>query len=336
MAERSELIAEFLATAGWPGVEPKPLAADASFRRYYRLFRDGETAVLMDAPPPEDVGAFHRVQGLLCDLGFSAPRAVGVDQAAGLMLLEDLGDRTFTRALAEGADEGALYRLAVDLLIALHERFAPELSAGSGLPSYDDTRLLEEAALLVDWYLPALGRAPTTALRTAYQDAWRAVLPEARKVPDTLVLRDFHVDNLMVVEGRRGIAACGLLDFQDAVLGPVTYDLVSLLEDVRRDVSPALVDELRGRYLAAAPTLDRAAFEASYAILGAQRNAKIVGIFTRLCRRDGKADYLKHIARTWRLLESDLAHPALAPVKAWFDREVPPETRVTPTAEERP
>lgn len=337
MVERAAVIADFLAAAGWPGVEPKPLAADASFRRYYRLCRDGETAVLMDAPPPkEDVGAFHRVQNLLCDLGFSAPRAVGVDEAAGLMLLEDLGDRTFTRALAEGADEGALYRLAVDLLIALHERFTPELAAGTGLPPYDDERLLEESALLVDWYLPALGRAPTAAARTAYQDAWLAVLPDARKVPDTLVLRDFHVDNLMVVEGREGIAACGLLDFQDAVLGPVTYDLVSLLEDVRRDVSPSLMEELRARYLAAAPAIDRAAFEASYAILGAQRNAKIVGIFTRLCRRDGKADYLKHIARTWRLLESDLAHPALAPVKAWFDREVPPEIRVTPTAEEGP
>jgi len=337
VAERAKVIADFLAAAGWPGVEPKPLAADASFRRYYRLFRDGETAVLMDAPPPqEDVGAFHRVQSLLCGLGFSAPRALGFDQAAGLMLLEDLGDRTFTRALAEGADERALYRLAVDLLIALHQRFTPELPAGSDLPPYDDTRLLEEAALLVDWYLPALGRPPTAAQRGAYEDAWRAVLPEARKVPDTLVLRDFHVDNLMVVEGRQGIAACGLLDFQDAVLGPVTYDLVSLLEDVRRDVSPALAVELRGRYLAAAPTLERAAFEASYAILGAQRNAKIVGIFTRLCRRDGKADYLKHIARTWRLLESDLAHPALAPVKAWFDREVPPDTRVTPTAKEHP
>jgi aminoglycoside/choline kinase family phosphotransferase len=335
VAERAALIADFLAAAGWPGVEPEPLAADASFRRYYRLFRDGETAVLMDAPPPrENVGAFHRVQRLLCDLGFSAPRAVRVDETAGLMLLEDLGDRTFTRALAEGADEAALYRLAVDLLIALHRGFTARQAAG--LPPYDDARLLEEAVLLVDWYLPALGRPPTAAGRAAYLEAWRAVLPLAREVPDTLVLRDFHVDNLMVLEGREGIAACGLLDFQDAVLGPVTYDLVSLLEDVRRDVSPALVDELRARYLAGAPALDRAAFEASYAVLGAQRNAKIIGIFTRLCRRDGKARYLEHIPRTWRLLEGDLGHPALAPVKAWFDRELPAGTRTVPTAEEQP
>ena len=334
MADRADLTARFLAEAGWPGATPRPLAADASFRRYFRLVRDGESAVLMDAPPPhEDVAAFHRVQRLLCDLGFSAPRALRVDETAGLMLLEDLGDRTFTRALAEGAPEGALYRLAVDLLIALHRTFAPEPGGGTELLPYDDTRLLDEAALLTDWYLPALGRAPAPAQRKAYLAAWGAVLPIARRVPDTLVLRDYHVDNLMVVDGRDGVAACGLLDFQDAVLGPLSYDLVSLLEDVRRDVPAKLVAEMRERYLAGMPGVDRAAFDASYAVLGAQRNAKIIGIFTRLCRRDGKPEYLRHIPRTWRLLEGDLAHPALDPVRTWFDREVPGDARRAPDAE---
>ncbi len=332
MAERAARIAQFLTEAGWANVEPKPLAADASFRRYYRMCRDGQSAVLMDAPPPhENVRAFHEVQRLLRDLGFSAPRAICVDESAGLMLLEDLGDRTFTRALAEGADEGALYRLAVDLLIALHGRLKPE--QGEGLPPYDDARLLEEAVLLTDWYLPALGRTPVASARDAYLEAWRSVFPVARGVPETLVLRDYHVDNLMVLEGREGTDACGLLDFQDAVRGPLTYDLVSLLEDVRRDVSADLVAELRERYLAGMPSLDRAAFEASYEVLGAQRNAKIIGIFTRLCRRDGKPQYLRHIPRTWRLLEAELAHPALAPVKAWFDREVPRDMRTVPSDE---
>jgi aminoglycoside/choline kinase family phosphotransferase len=334
MADRTHLTARFLAEAGWPGVTPRPLAADASFRRYFRLTRDGESAVLMDAPPPhEDVAAFHRVQRLLCDLGFSAPRALGVDEAAGLMLLEDLGDRTFTRALAEGAPEEALYRLAVDLLIQLHRAFVPRPGGGAELPPYDDTRLLDEALLLTDWYLPALGRSPSPAKREGYLAAWRAVLPVARRVPETLVLRDYHVDNLMVLDGRDGVAACGLLDFQDAVLGPLSYDLVSLLEDVRRDVPAKLVAEMRARYLAGMPGLDRTAFDASYAVLGAQRNAKIIGIFTRLCRRDGKPDYLRHIPRTWGLLEADLAHPALGPVRAWFDREVPGDARRTPDAE---
>ncbi len=334
MSAREDLIAGFLAAAGWPGVTPELLAADASFRRYFRLVRNSESAVLMDAPPPqENVRAFHQVQRLLLDLGLSAPRPIRVDEAAGLMLLEDLGDRTFTRALAEGAPEGELYRLAVDLLIELHGQFSPDRAVAAGLPPYDEARLLDEALLLIDWYLPALGRAPAPRSREAYIDAWRRVLPAARGVPDSLVLRDYHVDNLMVVEGRGGVASCGLLDFQDAVLGPVTYDLVSLLEDVRRDVSPALVSELRARYLAGFPGLDHAAFAASYAVLGAQRNAKIIGIFTRLCRRDGKPDYLHHIPRTWRLLEGDLAHPALGPVADWFAREIPAGARVVPAAE---
>ena len=330
-ATRIKTIDDFLARCGWAAAERETLAGDASFRRYDRLMKDGSSAVLMDAPPPhEDVGAFDRIDRLLLDLGFSAPRPYGVDLAAGLMLLEDLGDRTFTRALDSGADEAALYRLAVDLLIELHKRFD---RPAEGVPPYDDLRLLDEALLLTDWYMPAIsGRETPAAQRAAYVDAWRAVFPIARAVPDTLVLRDFHVDNLIVVDGREGLDSCGLLDFQDAVIGPVSYDLVSLLEDARRDVSPAVVADGMARYLVAFPDLDRAAFEASYAVLGAQRNAKIIGIFTRLWRRDGKPQYLAHIPRVWRLLEGDLAHPALAGVKAWFDEAVPPAQRRAPEA----
>ena len=330
--ERERLIARFLAGAGWGDAERRLLAADASFRRYDRLVRKHETAVLMDAPPPqENVAAYHRVDRLLTGQGFSAPRTYAVDETAGFMLLEDLGDRTFTRALADGADEAALYRLAVDLLIALHRHFPPDSLGPSGLPPYDDQRLLAEALLLPDWYLPAVtGGRPDEAVREAYIEAWRGALPLAHGVPDTLVLRDYHVDNLMVVDGREGIAACGLLDFQDAVIGPISYDLVSLLEDARRDVSGALAKAMLARYLDAFPALDREALRASYALLGAQRNAKIIGIFTRLCRRDGKPQYLTHIPRVWRLLEGDLAHPALAEVKAWFDRVLPPGSRRMP------
>ena len=330
--ERATLIGAFLADTDWRGEAPRPLAADASFRRYFRLSRPGRSAVLMDAPPPqENVQAFHRVQQLLCELGFSAPRLLKLDEAAGLMLLEDLGDRTFTRALAEGEAEAPLYRLAVDLLLDLHRRFEP--ARGAGLPPYDDQRLLEEALLLTDWYLPALGRPATAEARDDYIIAWRAVFPAARSAPDTLVLRDYHVDNLMLVAGRSGLQACGLLDFQDAVLGPAAYDLVSLLEDVRRDVSEELAKDMLTHYLAGRGDLDAERFRASYAVLGAQRNAKIIGIFTRLCRRDGKPHYLKHIPRTWRLLEGDLAHPALAPVKDWFERHVPEELRQVPSSE---
>lgn len=331
-ANRDALIDAFLASAGWSGARRVLLAADASFRRYDRVTRGARRAVLMDAPPPrENVQDFLRIARQLLDLGLSAPRPLHLDEPAGLLLLEDFGDRTFTRALSEGAAEAELYRLAIDVLIALHRAWRPGMPAAEALPPYDEARLLDEVALLPAWFLPAVrGEATPAAPGESYLEAWRAVLPLAHGAPDTLVLRDYHVDNLMLVEGRDGIAACGLLDFQDAVIGPMSYDVVSLLEDARRDISPTIVEAMLTRYLDAFPDLDRAAFLDSYAVLGAQRAAKIIGIFTRLCRRDAKPQYLRHIPRVWRLLEADLEKPALAPVKAWFDREIPAAQRVAP------
>jgi aminoglycoside/choline kinase family phosphotransferase len=330
MAERAAAITAFLAAAGWRQAERRPLAGDASFRRYEHLTLDGNRAVLMDAPPPqEDVRPFLAVAAVLHRLGLSAPAILARDEPAGLLLLEDLGDGTYTRLLADGADETALYALAIDVLIHLQRRFDP---LPSMLPPYDETRLLNEAALLVDWFLPAASAAPVAAgWREDYLAAWRRVLPAAMGATPTLVLRDYHVDNLLLLPERRTVAACGLLDFQDAVIGPASYDLVSLLEDARRDVSPALAAAMMERYLAGFPGIDRAQFMASYAVLGAQRNCKIVGIFTRLWKRDGKLQYLQHIPRVWRLIEHDLRHPALAPVREWLDRHIPPERRVLST-----
>lgn len=332
--ERAQQIAAFLMAAGWGTAERQPVAGDASFRRYERVVRGGESAILMDAPPPrEDVGAFDAVAKLLLRLGLSAPRPYAVDRALGLMLLEDLGDCTFTRALAEGSDEAALYMLAVDVLIALHRRWPDASDAATWLPPYDEERLIGEAALLVDWYLPAMRSQPTPAReRAAFIEAWRQVLPRVRATPETLVLRDYHVDNLMQLEDREGVTACGLLDFQDAVVGSVAYDLVSLLEDARRDVPTAIREAMLERYLAAFPQLHREPFLTAYAVLGAQRNTKIIGIFTRLDRRDGKPQYLQHIPRVWRLLEGELSHPLLASVKAWFDQTVPQRERAAPRA----
>lgn len=330
LSDRGERIVAFLTAAGWGGVPRRPLANDASFRRYERLGEGDRCAVLMDAPPPrEDVRPFIAIARLLEKHGFSAPRLLAEDVAAGLLLLEDFGDRTYTRLIAAGAAEEPLYALAVDLLIELHRGFLPD--AASAVPPYDDQRLLAEAALLVDWYLPAVtGRPVETALRDEYLSLWRGLLPVARGVPDSLVLRDYHVDNLMLLGGRAGTAACGLLDFQDAVVGPRSYDLVSLLEDARRDVPDHIVDAMLRRYLVAFPDLDPTAFAASYAVLGAQRNCKIVGIFTRLCVRDGKPVYLAHIPRVWRLIERDLRHPALTPIARWLDTHLPPPLRRVP------
>lgn len=331
MTARDALIAAFLDSAGWPGAVRETLAADASFRRYDRVRLGDRRAVLMDAPPEhEDIAPFIDIARHLRGLGYSAPEPIKADLDVGLLLLEDLGNDTFTRLLARGADERSLYLLATDLLIDLHRK-PREQSVFDALPKYSDQLFLDEAALLADWYFPAaLGGSLSADTRTSYVDAWRSALPLARAVPETLVLRDYHVDNLIRIDGRDGITACGLLDFQDAVIGPVSYDFVSLAKDARRDVPRALVEELRRRYLDGVPHTDANDFDRSCAILGAQRHCKVIGIFTRLCVRDGKPGYLDHIPRVWRLLEASLAHPALAGIAAWLDAHIPTANRIIP------
>ena len=323
-------MAAFLDSCGWGGARLAPLAGDASFRRYYRLGGNGRRAVLMDAPPPqEDVVPYIAVARLLRQLGFSAPEVFADDRTRGFLLIEDFGDDTYTRLLERGADEPALYTLAVDTLVDLQR--AVEARGNPDLPPYDAERFLAEAALLVDWYAPAaLGEPLTDARRAEYLDLWRTLLPQAALPHDTLVLRDYHVDNLMLLPDRSGVQGCGLLDFQDAVCGPPSYDLVSLLEDARRDVPAELRRQMTERYLAAFPAIDRAAFLQSAAVLAAQRNCKILGIFTRLWRRDGKPRYLVHLPRIWRLLEQELAHPALDSMARWLNRHLPPPARHIP------
>jgi len=334
LADRTRRTEAFLEANGWHWADSRVLADDASFRSYRRLVNGERRAVLMDAPPTrEDVRPFVRIARHLRGLGLSAPDILAEDVEAGLLLLEDLGDDTFTRLLENGAAEEPLYALAVDVLVHLH-RLPAATAVPPALPSYDDARLLDEALLLTDWYMPAvLGDPPAQAVRGAYIEAWREVLPLVGAQPRTLVLRDFHVDNLIRLEGRAGTAACGLLDFQDAVAGPAAYDLMSLLEDARRDISGALKATMLSRYREGVPGLDWPAFETVFAILAAQRHAKVIGIFTRLCRRDGKPGYLVHIPRVWRLLENALSHPALATIAAWFERHLPRETRGIPSCQ---
>jgi aminoglycoside/choline kinase family phosphotransferase len=330
--QRDQAMAAFLDRAGWGRATRGLLAGDASFRKYHRIDLDGRRAVLMDAPPPiENVRPFLAIARHLLRLGLSAPKIFAEDADQGFLLLEDLGDDTYTRKLANGADETGLYALAVDLLIDLHRRF--DITKATDVPRFDSARALREVNLLVDWYWPAVMGAPASdALRDSYAAAWQETWPALWSAPDTIALFDFHVDNLMIVPGRNGVAACGLLDFQDAVLAPVAFDLVSLLEDVRRDVPAALVAAMRHRYVAAFPRLDREAFDRSYAAIGAQRNTRIVGVFTRLLKRDGKPRYLQFMPRVWKLLEGDLAHPAMGPVRAWFDQHIPPAHRIAPKA----
>jgi N-acetylmuramate 1-kinase len=309
MADREPLIRAFLARHGWGAASRAPLAGDASFRRYERLGNGRARAVLMDGPPPEDVRPFLRVADLLRRQGLSPPRIHAADIEHGLVLLEDLGDDLYLRVIERGADPRPLYEAAVDLLATL-QRVPPP----ADLPLYDDAWLMREAMLLVEWYRPALA----TGAKARLLDLWLELLPLARTGPDVIVYRDYHAENLIWLPEREGLARTGLLDFQGAVRGPAAYDLVSLLEDARRDVAPDLAQAMIARYLAARPDLNPEHFRAAYALMGAQRNAKILGLFTRLAERDGKPGYLRHLPRVRGYLERDLAHPALSRLRDWW------------------
>lgn len=328
MNERFEQSRHFLAQAGWGDAARAMLAGDASFRKYERLNRGADSAVLMDAAPPqEDVRPFLRIADWLAAEGFCPPAILARDTEHGFLLLEDLGDDLYARLLKERrADETALYEAAIDLLLALHERQAP-----ADLAPYDAARLIAEAELFLDWYMPArYGQTVEEAARAEFRALWTELAP---KVDDpggrVIVLRDFHAENLLWLPARDGVRRVGLLDFQDAVAGHPAYDLVSLLEDARRDVNPALAEAMLARYIRGAQA-NEAGFRAAYAILGAQRNIRILGVFTRLWKRDGKPGYQAFMPRMWRLVEHDLAHPALADLKSWMDRAVPPDLRRQP------
>ena len=309
-------IEEFLAAAGWGGAAIEPLAGDASFRRYFRLRDGARTAMLMDAPPPEeDTGPFLDVAHWLTDNGHRAPEIYAEDRARGLVLLEDFGQDRMRDWLDEHpAAEVATYRKAIDALVKLHASlpgpFAP----------YDMAVYQREAGLFTEWFCPAAEiEVDAAGYATAWDETLAPMLP--RQEPGVTVLRDYHAENIMLLpDGEQG-----LIDFQDALVGHPAYDIVSLLQDARRDVSVELEAQMLAHYLAqvdAGPD-----FAADYARLGAQRNAKIVGIFTRLWQRDGKPRYLAFIPRVWEAMERDLQHPALAPVARWFDANIPEEIR---------
>lgn len=313
---------DFLATQGLAEATLDPLQPDASFRRYFRIHWARERWMLMDSPPErENVRAFVAVARHLDRLGLRPPSVLAVDPVHGFALLEDLGDDTYTRLLVRGEDEAGLYRLAIDVLRHLHAH--PEAGALE-LPPYDEQRLLDEALLLIDWYWPAVcGEPATPSVREAYLDAWRGILRALPVASPTLVLRDFHVDNLMRVPGPPGVRQCGLLDFQDAVIGSPAYDVVSLLEDARRDLSPDLTETMLARYLDGCSAHQREVFMHWYTALGAQRHCKVAGIFVRLCWRDGKCHYLAHVPRVLRLLASHLHEPRLAPLRDWLEHYLP-------------
>lgn len=312
---------QFVADAGWEGAEIVPLAGDASFRRYFRVICGHESAVLMDAPPPhEDPRPFISIAEHLLAQGFSAPEIYARDLDRGLVLIEDFGSERMREAVGLfPQQETAIYEGVTNLLVELHGHKAAAIRA------YDRAEYQRETGLFTDWYCPAVDIENVDV--AGFVAAWDEVLTpvlEQQKTPVT-VLRDYHAENIMLLPERSGAARWGLLDFQDALAGHPAYDLVSVLEDARRDVPPAIEAAMLDRYCAARGCGD--AFRNAYWVLGAQRNTKIIGIFTRLSKRDGKHHYLDFLPRMWGLLERDLAQPVLAPVTAWFERNVPADKR---------
>jgi len=306
---------DFLSATGWRNARCEPLAGDASSRRYFRLTQGRHTVVLMDASANRDsMSPFVQLSQHLRRLGFSAPEIFECNPQLGLMLIEDFGDASFWRLLAEGGLEDELYTLATDVLAALHRQ--PD-AAPANLRAYGPEKMLADMELFPEWVTPQIGEKALDEFRAA----WLAVLPLAHQVPQTLLLRDYHVANLMWLPRRKGVRRAGLLDFQDAYRGPITYDLMSLLEDARRDVPDELRRKMKRRYLEQFPNLDAQAFDASLAILAAVRHTRVLAIFERLYRRDNKPDYKRlHSPRVQRLLQRALQHPLLKGVKAWMER----------------
>ena len=319
--DRGPQMDAFLQRIGRGSATRRMLAGDASFRRYERVDHNSKIMVLMDAPPPwEDVGPFIAVTRLLEKAGVSVPAILDADEAEGFLLLEDLGDAILTRVLkAEPQRELELYTAACEALLTLQKQ-----SPREHLPPYDDAVYLREVALFAEWFLPQIvGVEKARTLRGEWLDLWKRVLATAPLQQAVLVHRDYHADNLLWLHDREGHRAIGMLDYQDALWGDAAYDLVSLLEDARRDVRPETV---KACYDAFAKHQD-ADFATRYALLGAQRNAKIIGIFARLCVRDGKAHYLDYLPRVWEHFLHDLQHPALAEVKRFVDAQVPDKWR---------
>ncbi len=352
ISDRQAAITQFLARAGWGQADYRPLAGDASYRRYARLSSGRGRAILMDAPPggdgrksaaaqqynatahlATDCAPFVAVAAYLAQSGFSAPRILAADMAAGLLLLEDFGDRLYFDLFAQGEAEVPLYMAATDLLLALHNQPVPDMlpespyTAAYRIPGFDQDAVQAELALMLDWYLPDQGRETSAAARAEFEDIWAGLYPHFATGREVLILRDYHAQNIFRLPERTGLQQVGVIDFQDALRGSAAYDLVSLLEDARRDVAPEIAEAMLARYCEIAPRdqpeFDAEGFRFAYAIAGVQRNTRLLGTFTRLARRDGKMFYLSLIPRVCGYLTRALAHPRLRPLQDWMAAHMP-------------
>ena len=330
---RDSLKFEFLKSCNLGVVQRLPIKADASYRRYERIIQsDGKTFIFMDAPPDkEKTLPFISVARFLNDNGFSAPSIIKSDIENGFILLEDFGDESFTKVLSENSSlsnkvtETEMYENAIDTLISLHNVSYID----SGLENYDDSILIKESLRFIEWYVSIInGEKLSKIVQEEFVIILKHLISSTRSIPKVVVLRDFHVDNLMFLENRSGIKKVGLLDFQDAVVGSAAYDIVSLLEDARRDVSPQLADHLISRYLKSFPKIHRKDFQAAYSIFGIQRNLKIIGFCAAQAAKHKNPYYLSLLPRVWRYINQDLKHPLLLPMKNWLTKVLPAQMKI--------
>ena len=348
--DRMATVRQFISQSGYSGALRAKLKGDASTRIYERLALGDKHAILMnsprrpDGPPVRDGKPYNAIAHLADNVmpfvamanglrqhGFSSPEIYHADLDQGLLILEDLGDE----GIVSGEPPAPIrerYETAVDTLLALHGKRLPDVLPVAPhiehrIPSYDMSALLIEAELLLDWFLPRLQAPMPDSERDSFRRLWRELLQPAIEAPATWVLRDFHSPNLLWLAGRKEIARLGLLDFQDAVMGPGAYDVASLLQDARVDIPEQLELALLGRYVRGRrqsdPEFDPASFIKIYVTLAAQRASKILGIFARLDLRDGKPQYLRHMPRVWGYLQRSLGHPALESLNAWYIAHVP-------------
>jgi tRNA threonylcarbamoyl adenosine modification protein YjeE len=348
--ERLKALREFLDGAGFADANRQRMAGDASTRSYARLARNDDLVILMNSPKrpdgpaiydgkpysaavhlAEDVKPFVAIANGLRERGFSAPAIHHADLDVGFLITEDFGNAGFV----EGDPPAPIperYQAATDMLAALHRQPLPETlplapQITYTIPAFDTDAMLVEVGLMPEWYLPDRDATSTAELRAEFIAMWRELLAKPAAAAKTWVMRDFHSPNLIWLDARADIAKVGIIDFQDAVLGPAAYDLVSLLQDARIDVPEALELAMLTRYikarLASDDGFDPAAFAELYAIMSAQRNTRLLGTFARLNRRDGKPQYLRHQPRIWTYLNRSLDHPALSGIRAWYAAHVP-------------
>ena len=322
--DREQALEIFLKEAGWASADKIPLAGDASARSYCRLHKGNDRAILMNSPLSEKPDQFVFIDRLLDKTGIRVPRILAEDLQNGFLLLEDFGNNTFTRLLATGSDELTLYRSGIDTLIRLHKNI---VLPTTGLTTYSSDLMLGGVMLLANWYgkYAVPGGLSDTAV-SEFRALWSDLIKPLESLPQTLVLLDYHVDNLMMTPD----GACGVLDFQDARIGPITYDLVSLLEDERRDVSAATRNELTKYYFTKCPEWNTPPVRRTIPIVALQRHTRVIGVFTRLFLRDKKEKYLELIPFVWGLIERHLDNPLFHDYKAWLDRYIPANLRHTP------